>query len=157
MTSDPGFGNRWDDCGYCLLAPSMSGWARGTQISCPVHGSQAQRGPIVTTSTTPTVDDLTQAIRDELVQLWGDLASAVRYAHGGCWSVQCENVADRITALSRLVGPTGWGHIDVTLLKDGVYERVHREAGIEVSPIDWERVNELDAQIRAEVAAARAR
>ena len=107
--------------------------------------------------TGPTADDLTQAVRDELVQLWGDLAGAVRHAHNGCWSVQCENVAERITILSRLVGPTGWGHIDVGLLLDGVYERVYREAGIEVPPINWERVRELDEQVKAEVAAVRTR
>lgn len=111
----------------------------------------------MTAPTSPTADSLTQAVRDELVQLWGDLAGAVRYAHNGCWSVQCENLADRITTLSRLVGPTGWEHIEVTLLTGGVYERVYREAGIEVPPINWDRVNELDAEIRAEVAAARDR
>lgn len=98
----------------------------------------------------PTTEDLTQAIRDELVMLWGDLSWAVRHAHNGSWSVQCENIADRIVTLSRLVGPTKWGELDVDLLLGGVYERVYHEAGIEVPEIDWEQVRRADAYLRVE-------
>jgi hypothetical protein len=97
---------------------------------------------------TPTADALTAAVREELVMLWGDLTSAVRYAANGSWSIQCDNLAERITVLSRLVGPTPWDEIDVGTLLSGVYERVHREAGIEVPPIDWERVRQVDEGLR---------
>jgi hypothetical protein len=97
--------------------------------------------------TTPDRDALAAALAEELVQLWGDLTAAVRYALTGSWSIQCENLAERIVALSRLVGPTGWEHIDVKLLLDGVYEKVHREAGIEVPPVDWDRVRAVDSYI----------
>lgn len=95
---------------------------------------------------------LRQAIADELVWLWGDLATARRNAHNGCWSVGCENTVTRIVALSRMVGATPWGHIDVGVLLDGLYERVHREAGIEYPPIDWVRVREIQAYIDESVA-----
>lgn len=99
--------------------------------------------------TTPTRDELVEVVREELVMLWGDMSTAVRYAHQGCWSVQCENLAARIGALSRLVGPTGWEHIDVDLLLGGVYERVYRDAGIQVPPVDWDRVRDVAERITA--------
>lgn len=91
----------------------------------------------------PTVDTLAAAIHDELVNLWSDLTAAVRYAHNGCWSVGCENVATRIVTLSRMVGATRWEEIDVDLLRSGVYERVYRDAGINYPPIDWDRVEQV--------------
>lgn len=97
----------------------------------------------------PTRDELVEAVREELVMLWSDMTSAAQYALNGCWSIQCEGLAERIVTLSRLVGPTGWEHIDVDLVLSGVYERVYREAGIEVPPIDWPRVREVDAYIKA--------
>lgn len=31
-------GNRRDDCGWCVLAPTTTGWVRVTQTRCPQHG-----------------------------------------------------------------------------------------------------------------------
>lgn len=88
---------------------------------------------------------LTDAARAELEQLWGDLAAHRRYAHNGVWSVGCENKAYRIVALSRLVGALPWGQVDVDVLLDGLYERLHTEAGIAYPAIDWERVRAVKA------------
>lgn len=30
---------RLDDCGVCDLVPTASGYVRGKQVSCPVHGT----------------------------------------------------------------------------------------------------------------------
>jgi hypothetical protein len=90
---------------------------------------------------------LEQAVRDELVQLWGDLTTAVRTAHNGCWSPQCENLADRIIALARFVGATRWSAVDCTLLRSGVYERILTAAGIGYEPVDWDAVAKTEAYI----------
>jgi hypothetical protein len=84
----------------------------------------------------------------ELEQLWGDMVQARRDALNGVWSVQCDNLVDRIVMLSRFVGPLRWGQVGVSLLRDGTYERVHREAGIDYPPVDWARVAEVEAASR---------
>ena len=84
--------------------------------------------------------DLTQAVHDELVWLWADLYAARREAVGGCWSTGCEMLVHRIVALSRLTGAIGWTEVDVALVRSGLYERIHREAGLEHLPIDWDRL-----------------
>jgi hypothetical protein len=33
-------GNRPDSCGWCVQAPTTTGWVRCVQVRCPVHGSQ---------------------------------------------------------------------------------------------------------------------
>lgn len=92
---------------------------------------------------------LEDAVRAELVYLWSDLDTAVRFAHRGCWSGACENVAYRIGMLSRLVGATSWREVQVPLVRSGVYERVHRDAGLESPPIDWDAVSAFERR-RAE-------
>jgi hypothetical protein len=92
--------------------------------------------------------DLPAAVHDELVHLWHDLLEARRAALNGCWSMQCENVVYRITALSRLVGAIGWDEVDVTLVRSGLYERVHRDARIEHPPIDWDQLTECERRIK---------
>lgn len=93
----------------------------------------------------PPVDDeppvsLEEAARGELVCLWADLRDARRTAINGVWSIQCGNLAGRIVDLSRLVGATPWGDVDVDVLEDGLYERLHQEAGIPYGAIDWQQV-----------------
>lgn len=87
------------------------------------------------------------AVRDELIQLWHDLYQARRDAIRTDWSIQCENVADRIVELSRFVGATSWENIQCELLRSGFYERVLNDAGITYEPIDWERVAITEASI----------
>lgn len=94
-------------------------------------------------------DDLAGAVRSELEHLWHDLYLARRHAHNTAWSMGCGNAAYRIVMLSRLVGPTPWGDVQVDLLLDGVYERVYQDAGIEFPPVDWARVREVKARIEA--------
>lgn len=123
---------------------------RAAVIAAGDAGYAAGRSEPATTSQSPSREDLAAALADELVQLWGDLSSAVGYALNGCWSIQCENLAERIVELSRLVGPTGWEHVGVDLLLGGVYERVHREAGIEFPAVDWPQVHALHARIKTQ-------
>lgn len=95
---------------------------------------------------------LADAIRGELEHLWCDMAWAIRRAHRNNWSVECDDLAKRITTLSLLVGPTPWGRVDVTLLRSGVYERVHRDAGIEYPTIDKGKVERLWQDIQQQAA-----
>lgn len=74
--------------------------------------------------------DYGQAVRDELVRLWGDLDEAVRMAHKGCWSTGCDYVAFRIILLSRLAGATHWRDLSYPLLLDGTYQGLLTDAGI---------------------------
>lgn len=92
-------------------------------------------------------ESLEAAARHELVQLWSDLSTARRNAINTSWSIQCGNLAHRIVNLSRLAGATPWEEIGVSLLLDGVYERLHREAGIDYPPIDWGRVRNVAQRI----------
>lgn len=92
-------------------------------------------------------DDLVAAVRIELAHLWYDLGQARQSAHNGVWSVQCDNLAYRIVMLSRIVGACPWGDIDVDVLLDGLYARIHDEAGIPYPEIDWVRVREVKASI----------
>lgn len=91
--------------------------------------------------------DLADATRTELADLWSDLSTARQFAIGGVWSMQCDNLAYRIVCLSRLVGPTPWGDVGVDVLLDGLYERLHVEAGIAYPPIDWKLVRSVQAEI----------
>ena len=79
------------------------------------------------------------AVRDELSCLWADLQTARRDAHNGTWSTHCDWIVGRIKTLTPLVGPTPWEKLDITLIEDGVYQRVHQELGID-APYDEEGV-----------------
>lgn len=91
---------------------------------------------------------LEQVAREELSFLWGDLNTARQSAIRNQWSIQCDNIAERIKALTLLVGPTPWEEIQIQLLEDGVYQRIHAEWGVEVSP-DMVRVAEVRGRINA--------
>src|SRR5687768_6685865 len=69
------------------------------------------------------------ALRWLLVLAWSDLEEARRNAINGRWSMACDGQVARIVGLTRLVGPTGWEHIPVPLIIDGVYERIHELIG----------------------------
>lgn len=68
--------------------------------------------------------DLLAAVAEELVALWSDLASAMRRARPGCWSLESDALVVRIVMLSRLAGPTSWEWIPQELLTNGVYHGV---------------------------------
>ncbi len=97
--------------------------------------------------------DLMDAVRWEVRCLWDDLADAVRLARSGVWSIGCEHLAARIVGLSRHAGALPWEHVSVHLLRAGVYERVYREAGIDIPPIDWDRVSQTEERLAARAGA----
>lgn len=89
---------------------------------------------------------LEQAAREELSYLWGDLNTARESAIRGQWSIRCDGIEERIKTLTALVGPTPWDEIQIPLLEDGIYQRIHAELGIEAAP-DMGRV----AQVRESI------
>jgi hypothetical protein len=69
------------------------------------------------------------ALRWLLVLAWGDLGKACGRALNGKWSIECDGQVSRIVGLTRLVGPLSWEHVNVDLILNGVYERIHERAG----------------------------
>ncbi|MGW7350920.1 hypothetical protein [Streptomyces sp. NPDC054784] len=90
---------------------------------------------------TVDAERLEAAAREELVCLWGDLDEARRRALNGVWSMGCDGLVERIKRLTVLVGPTPWDEIQLPLLEDGVYQRLHAELGVE-APVDMVKVAE---------------
>lgn len=84
---------------------------------------------------------LAEVARGELICLWGDLDEARRDAYDDQWSIGCDSLVERIKALTPLVGPTPWAEVQIGLLEDGIYQRVHRQLGIEVA-VDMDAVAE---------------
>lgn len=76
-----------------------------------------------------------QALRDELVNLWSDLAAAYRASRADPReaSMGCENLMGRIHTITALVGPVSTDQIEMPFLLTGMYEQVHAEAGITVA------------------------
>ncbi|MEU9120000.1 hypothetical protein AB0C96_09085 [Streptomyces sp. NPDC048506] len=95
------------------------------------------------------LETLRAAIRDELDGLWNDLDTARRGALNGQWSMQCDFLVDRIKNLTALVGPTPWHSIELPLLEDGIYQRVHTELGMD-APVDMEHVARTRERIDAD-------
>jgi hypothetical protein len=85
------------------------------------------------------LETLRDALAEELSFLWTDLQSARREALNGKWSMGCEWFEERIKTLTPLVGPTPWEKLDIELIEDGVYQRIHEEIGID-APYDEEGV-----------------
>ncbi|MEU5580913.1 hypothetical protein ABZ791_30015 [Streptomyces huasconensis] len=82
---------------------------------------------------------LRDVAREELAFLWDDLHDAQCSAAGERWSMACDRLVERIKALTQLVGPTPWDEVQIPLLVNGVYQRIHDELGIPVT-VDMERV-----------------
>lgn len=93
-------------------------------------------------------DSLHETARQELACLWNDLNDARRSAANGEWSMRCDHLVWRIEALTKHVGATPWEEIQIPLLEDGVYQRVHSGMGISVD-VDMVRVAEVRASINA--------
>ncbi len=81
------------------------------------------------------VEKLEAVAREELVCLWHDLYAARNEAINGTWSVRCDSLVDRIKELTKLIGPTRWEQIQIQLLEEGIYQRVHSELGIDVPEV----------------------
>jgi hypothetical protein len=97
------------------------------------------------------IEQLKTAIHEELDCLWGDLHDAQQRGIRTDWSIQCENLADRITALTKLVGPTPWDHVPLPLRENGVYRRVLASMGI-TAEVDMAEVARLRRDLDAQVA-----
>lgn len=95
------------------------------------------------------LETLRAAVRDELDSLWSDLNNARYAAISGKWSMQCDFLVERIKNLTALVGPTPWESIELQLLEDGIYQRVHAEVGVH-APVDMEHVARTREQIDAD-------
>lgn len=65
-------GNLTDSCGHCVLVPTVTGYVRGTQIACPVHGS-----PTHTTNPNTTPEEATMT--DETIHRTRTVYSEPRY------------------------------------------------------------------------------
>lgn len=79
------------------------------------------------------------ALRRTLELAWSDLQSARREALNGCWSMLCDSQVYRIIGLTRLVGPCPWENVDVDLILDGIYERIHEAIGTPMPLSDEDR------------------
>ncbi|MER5461695.1 hypothetical protein ABT010_13595 [Streptomyces sp. NPDC002668] len=97
------------------------------------------------------LETLRAAIREELGCLWNDLNTARQSAIRNQWSIRCDHLVWRIKDLTPLVGPTPWDEIQIPLLEDGIYQRIHAELGIE-APVDMERVAKTRASVDARLA-----
>ncbi len=87
--------------------------------------------------------ELERACRGERDALWCDLQEAIDRAIRCTWSIGALGLKDRIQRLTRLVGPTSWENVSITLLESGVYQQVHDEIGVEYEPPDMARVAEV--------------
>ncbi len=81
------------------------------------------------------LETLRKALREELSCLWTDLQTARRSAYRGNWSMHCDWIEGRIKTITPLVGPTSWRQLDIQLIEDGVYQRIHQEIGVD-APYD---------------------
>jgi hypothetical protein len=91
--------------------------------------------------------DLEGALGAELAELWNDLSQARRDAINHVWSMQCDNIVNRIAQLTALVGPCPWRSVGLDLLEGGIWQAVHEGLGVAVEPPDMEEI----ARIRAEI------
>lgn len=92
------------------------------------------------------LETLREALAEELSYLWTDLQSARRDALNGKWSMGCDWFEGRIKTITPLVGPTSWENLDIELIEDGVYQRIHREIGVD-APFDEEGVRKHRARL----------
>ena len=99
--------------------------------------------------------DWETAVHQEMACLWNDLAEARDRAINHVWSMECDGLVDRIITLCRLVDPTKWGDIPVTLLIDGTWQAIMRDFGFHVEHPPPGLVEEMreDRRRRAEVVA----
>jgi len=79
------------------------------------------------------------ALRHLLACAWNELQNARRSALNGSWSMQCDFAVHKIMGLTDLVGPIDWGEVQVDLILDGMYERIHERAGYPTPLTDLDR------------------
>lgn len=94
------------------------------------------------------LETLRTALTEELSYLWTDLQTARRSAINGEWSMHCDWIEGRIKTITPLVGPTPWTELDIQLIEDGVYQRIHQEIGVD-APYDEDGVRKHRARLNA--------
>lgn len=62
--------------------------------------------------------------------------------------MHCDSIEGRIKAITPLVGPTSWKQLDIQLIEDGIYQRIHAEIGVS-APYDEDGVREHRAYLNA--------
>jgi hypothetical protein len=100
------------------------------------------------------LETLRTALVEELSCLWTDLQTGRRDALKGDWSMHCDWIEGRIKMITPLVGPTPWEQLDIQLIEDGVYQRIHQEIGVD-APYDEEGVREHRAYLNASASLVR--
>ncbi|WP_433379134.1 hypothetical protein [Streptosporangium sp. CA-115845] len=77
-------------------------------------------------------------MREELAELWHDLAAAHRRSRVDPpeQSEECRRLIRRIEALTRETGPAPPGDIEFTLLLTGLYQQLHERLSIDVPVSD---------------------
>lgn len=88
------------------------------------------------------------ALRWLLALAWDDLQKVRHDALNGRWSMECDNQVGRIIGLTRLVGPLSWDNINVDLILDGIYERIHEAIGTPTPLSDHDRRQARDVKER---------
>jgi hypothetical protein len=102
-----------------------------TQPDRPVRGLDSPPHPwdrAVADADADAGTTLEQVCRDELINLWSDLASARSHAINGVWSMQCNWITERIIVLTRHVGLTPKDQVPTTLSADGTYDGIVQAA-----------------------------
>lgn len=69
------------------------------------------------------------SLRWLLAIAWDELQTARGEALNGRWSMRCDSAVERIIGITKLVGPIPWEEIQVDLILDGIYERIHEAIG----------------------------
>jgi hypothetical protein len=101
---------------------------------------------------------LEEAAYEELTRLWGDLAEAMHYARGGCWSGGCEGAAYRIAYMTRALGKAArWQDMQIELLETGIYQRMHELLGVPYDPPDMDVIAKMRAGREASLAEIKAK
>ncbi|MEU8334824.1 hypothetical protein [Micromonospora tulbaghiae] len=100
-------------------------------------------------------DQLSEWAREEQADLWHDLNEAINRAVNGAWSMQAANIARRIIAAARLVGPTPHGEIPWPLVAGGVYHAIYDAGNIPADVLDETEWRQSDA-LMADSAGTRA-
>jgi hypothetical protein len=112
-----------DDYVELTAADLAHRWRERTVIES-VDEAVAQAGEEAEEYATPDA-----ALRWLLELAWDDLQKARRAALNGRWSMDCDAQVSRIVGLTRLVGPLSWESVQVDLILDGTYERIHDAIG----------------------------
>lgn len=122
-------------CAVCETTFQADNRARYCSDTCR---AKAQRNPRFRLSRKPQHYATTEQnmklrafISEELVALWDDLYNAQGRAQNGEWSIECDNLGERIVTASNLVGPVDWNEVGLPLVTSGWLEDMSRRIGVQ--------------------------